>query len=83
MLGQAADHGSILFRLRVCIIFKKTFCTFRDLATLTLLFLLRSNVFGVHLYTFVFFGRPRGDLQSFCVGPGFDYTSPQLVVALI
>ena len=76
MLGQVTDHGLILFRLRGCIVFKKTFCTFGDLATLTLLLLLRSNVFCVPLNTFIFFGYPRGDLQSFCVGPGFDSMSP-------
>ena len=28
--------------------------------------------------TFIFFGRPPGDLQSFCVGPGFDAMSPSI-----
>ena len=78
MLGQVTDHGLILFRLRGCIVFKKTICTFGGLPTPTLLLLLRSNVFGVPLNTFIFFGRPCGDLQSFFVGPGFDSTSPSI-----
>ena len=78
VFGQVTDHGLILFRLRGCIAFKKTFCTFGELATLTLLLSQRSNFFDVPLNTFIFFGHPRGDLQSFCVGPGFDSTLPSV-----
>ena len=42
------------------------------------MFSLRSNVFAVPLNTPIFFGRPRGDLQLFCVGPGFDSRSPSI-----
>ena len=42
------------------------------------MFSLRSNFFVVLLNTLIFFGRPRGDLQSFSVGPGFDFMSTSL-----
>ena len=40
------------------------------------MFSLRSNFFAVPLNTLIFFGRTHGDLQLFCVGPGFVSTSP-------
>ena len=47
------------------------------------MFSLRSNVFAVPLNTPIFFGRPRGDLQLFCVGPGLTLGHHQSVVVRI
>ena len=69
--GQVTDHGLIMSRLTGWIVLKKKkkkqFCTFGSIAILIL--------FSERL---IFSGRPTEDLQSFCVGPGFDSMSPSI-----
>ena len=55
---------------------KNSFRNSGSLETLTLPFLLRSKAFNVLLSTFIFFRSPHGDLQSFCIIPGFEFLSP-------
>ena len=78
---QVASHGLIWFRLTGSTVLRNTLCTFIPLTTLTVIFSLTSHFSGVPLNTLIFFGRPRGDLQSFCEGSGFNFMSPSISYA--
>ena len=47
-------------------------------SNINIIALTKIKCFGVPLNTFIFFGRQCGDLQSFCVGPGFDSMLPSI-----